>query len=193
MKRPLVILSILWLLATLARFAFFYDLRQAVGVFLDWAPGLFVLLCGVALAIAWLVQIFRSRPRRPILLLPAAGLVALMILLWGMRLGPRIGVAAKLWRVESEYLEVVTAIRKDPAADPPDCSARLEIEPGPPLRVAFSWGGVLDNWTGIVHDPGGGVLTANQPGNSSGSSRLFGGTLIHARHVWGPWYFCVFT
>jgi len=193
MKRPLTILTILWLLAVILRFAFFFEIREAVGVFLDWAPGLLLLAAGVALAIAWLVSAFLGKPRRPLRLLPAIALVAVMILLWGMHLGPRIGVVARLWRVEKEYLEVISVIQNNPAVDPPECSDPVEVEPGPPLRVAFSWGGLLDNWTGIVHDPGGEVLAANNAERTSEITYLFGGTLIHARHVWGPWYFCAFT
>jgi len=102
-------------------------------------------------------------------------------------------ILTKLWRVEKEYLEVISVIQNNPTANPPGCSDRVEVEPGPPLRVAFSWGGLLDNWTGIVHDPGGEVLAANNPECPSEITLLFGGCLIHARHIWGPWYFCAFT
>ena len=177
MKRTLILLTILWLLAALCRFALFFEIRQAIGVFLDWAPGLLLLATGATLVVAWLVQAIVRRPRRPLFLLPAVALAGVMVLLWGLRLGPRIGVAARLWRLEKEYLEVIAVVRNNPAADPPDCRDPVKVEPGPPLRVAFSWGGLLDNWTGIVHDPGGGVLAANDT-ESPGRDRscLFGGT-----------------
>jgi hypothetical protein len=193
MRRTLVLLTILWMLAALCRFALFFEIRQAIGVYLDWAPGLLLLATGAALAVAWLFRALGSRPRRPLSLLPAAGLAGAMVLLWGLRLGPGIGVAARLWRLEPEYLGVVAVVRSNPAAEPPDCRDRVAVEPGPPLRVAFSWGGLLDNWTGIVHDPGGGVLAANDPATPGEITHLFGATLVRARHLWGAWYFCSFT
>lgn len=193
MKRPLMILTSLWLLAVLVRFALFFEIRQAVGVFLDWLPGLFLLGTGAALAVAWLLRGVVRRPRRPWSLVPSTGLVALMILLWGMHLGPLIGVATKLWRSEKEYLEVIGVIRNNPETEPPECRDPVKVEPGPPLRVAFTWGGLLDNWTGIVHDPGGGVLAANEPNRPGDIVLLFGGCLFRAKHMWGPWYYCSFT
>jgi hypothetical protein len=65
---------------------------------------------------------------------------------------------------------------------PEDC----EVDQGPPVRVAFVWGGILDNWQGIVYDPTGVVLTEK-------GHLLFGGDLIHARHLWKDWYYCAFT
>jgi hypothetical protein len=193
MNRPLLVFTSLWLLATLVRFALFFELRQAVGVFLDWAPGLLLLGTGALLAVAWLVRAVGRRPRRPLSLAPAVGLAWVMVLLWGLHLGPRIGAAARLWRFEEEYLEAIAVIRDDPATEPPECRDPIEVEPGPPLRVAFSWGGVLDHWSGVVHDPTGRVLAASAPDCPREITDLFGGTLAHARHLWGPWYLCSFS
>jgi hypothetical protein len=37
------------------------------------------------------------------------------------------------------------------------------IDEDPPVRVAFVWYEILDNWTGIVYDPTGAVLTKKGP------------------------------
>jgi hypothetical protein len=77
------------------------------------------------------------------------------------------------------------------------------IEPGPPLRVAFVQpGSLLDNWTGIVYDPTGEVLKANEI-KRDGSNlsepgfrqvrELFGGDLIWAEPLGAHWYRCGFT
>lgn len=193
MQHPLALLTTLWLVAVLARFALFFEIRNAVGVFLDWLPGLLLLVAGGVLAIGWLLRLLRNRPRRPSRLLPALGIVVVIILLWGLHLGPRIGTAARLWRLEDDYLEIVSNIRDNPDAPLPDSGHAVRIDPGPPLRIAFSWGGLLDNWAGVVHDPDGGVLAVNDPESASPTRLIFGGTLYHARHLWGPWYFCAFT
>lgn len=183
----------MWLCAAVARFAFLFELRQALGVFLDWIPGFLLLAGGMVLAFAGFRRALDRRPRRPLRLLPSIGPVAVMLLLWGTPLGLRIGVASTLWRAESGYREVIEAIRDDPVAQPPDGGPPAVVEPGPPLRVAFPWGGLGDNWSAVVYDPGGSVLAANGPHGAPEIRALFGGTLIHAKHVWGPWYFCVFT
>ena len=76
------------------------------------------------------------------------------------------------------------------------------VDEGPPVRVAFRLGGCLDNLSGIVRDPTGLVLRARKFKRDQSNwkapelaeiRRLFGGCLIHAWHVWGPWSFCAFT
>lgn len=77
------------------------------------------------------------------------------------------------------------------------------VDPGPPVRVAVSWGGILDNWRGLVHDPTGEAMKAKRLDLETWSNRgdpddasvagLFGGTLVRARHLEGDWYLCWFT
>ena len=54
--------------------------------------------------------------------------------------------------------------------------------------IIFSWGGFLDNWSGVVYDPSGTIETAPKDHKSA-----FGGDLISVRHLWGAWYYCGFT
>jgi hypothetical protein len=76
------------------------------------------------------------------------------------------------------------------------------VELGPPLRVAFSEGGLLDNWHGIVYDPTALVLKANLLKRDYSNRHdpamkevqgLFGGMMIRAVPLGGPWYRCYFT
>jgi hypothetical protein len=71
-----------------------------------------------------------------------------------------------------------------------------------PIRFAFIWDGVMDNCIGIVYDPTGVVLRAQRlqadwsnwyDPELAPAKGLLGGDLIHAKHLWGSWYFCVFT
>ena len=80
MKRTLIVITLLWLLATLCRFALFFEIREAVGVFLDWAPGLLLLVTGAVIAGTWLILAIGSRPRRPLSLLPA---ITVAGVIWG--------------------------------------------------------------------------------------------------------------
>ncbi len=77
------------------------------------------------------------------------------------------------------------------------------LDDGPPVRVSFFWfRGVTDNWVGLVFDPTGEVMKANQfksdwsnwhDPNLQGIKRLFDGDLYHAEHLSGHWYLCGFT
>jgi len=108
-----------------------------------------------------------------------------------------------LWNLPS-YQNVVAEVerlRRYPgtqAYEGHDCI----VDPGPPLRVAFVWGGIIDNWVGIVYDPTGEVLKANEfradwsnwdDPRLAPVKGLFGGDLRSTRHLFGPWYYCTFT
>lgn len=78
----------------------------------------------------------------------------------------------------------------------------FRTEKGSELRMAFSWGGIMDNWFGVVYDPTGLVLQVNAdrtdspqaraPG-SRNASELFGGVMYIARPLGGHWYMCFWT
>jgi hypothetical protein len=118
--------------------------------------------------------------------------------------GRLIGTYARFFRLQSEYEAVVQ--RMDPTKpatlERQDSDPSFEIDEGPPLRVAFSWGGIIDNWYGIVYDPTGEVMRANEFKSDWSNwgdpklkqvKRLFGGDLLHARKLKPSWYFCSFT
>ncbi|MEZ5300845.1 MAG: hypothetical protein R3F11_09365 [Verrucomicrobiales bacterium] len=110
-----------------------------------------------------------------------------------------LGVYQRAWRNHGEYAEIAAEAARDPAAAAQHKG--VEVDAGPPVRVAFSSGGLLDNWHGIVHDPSGAVLDANLPPGvwetvdpaAREARAFFGGTLVRARHLWGDWYYCQFT
>jgi hypothetical protein len=78
-----------------------------------------------------------------------------------------------------------------------------KIDNGSPVRVAFVWeGGIIDNWVGLVYDPSGEVMKANQfKGDWSNWNdpklrkikSLFGGDIQRTHHLSGDWYLCFFT
>jgi len=76
----------------------------------------------------------------------------------------------------------------------------LRIDAGPPRRVAFSWGGMGDNWAAVVWDPTDVVATARgwdrEPGRYTASPRakkLFGGDLVGCLALGDHYYHCGFT
>jgi hypothetical protein len=74
-----------------------------------------------------------------------------------------------------------------------DCS----IDLGPPIRVAFVWDGIIDNWYGVMYDPSDTVRQVNEKEWNDPSygelKNIFGGDLVSVKHIEGHWYFCSFT
>lgn len=81
---------------------------------------------------------------------------------------------------------------------PPD----VRVDEGPPLRVAFVWGGTIDNWCGVIFDPSRQVLAANAFNGDwatwsqqvpVGIKKLFGGDLVSCKALSPPYFHCCFT
>lgn len=168
-------------LALCAVHAFFdVDLRDlwilVVGVEIPFAV-VFLYLLHAGLVGAWVRP--GSLRRRA-----ASGVVtAVALLLWWNL--DTVGTRAYWLRHRATYARAVPVIRRQ---DPLPHGGELEGVPyrvdDPPERIAFPWpGGIIDNWTGVVWDPSGSAPPEN----------AFGGQLIHAVHLGGPWYLCSFT
>ncbi|WOK36298.1 hypothetical protein [Sphingomonas sp. C3-2] len=74
------------------------------------------------------------------------------------------------------------------------------VDNGPPVRVAFNPDGLLDNWSGIIFDPTGIVMSAKGFHPVTGAfyapervTKLFGGDLVSCHSLWGDFYHCSFT
>lgn len=91
-----------------------------------------------------------------------------------------VSAAQKLVRSEAEYEKLVA----DVAAGLRPAAVYM-IDVGPPLRIAFAWGGVADNWFGVVHDTSRSIGSAERD--------VLGGQLTRIMHLWGPWFYVEFT
>lgn len=188
--------SVGWLLLTLTYFAFYYD--QLLSIFTSLVGGALLLACIPLAAIATVVGIKKK-------IYPLLGVAILVVAVamvgWLTPVGETFGARFKFWRNMEHYQSVVDQISA--GADKSAIDNPITIDPGPPQRIAFSWGGLLDNWRGVVHDPSGEVMKANILDRTTWSNRddtdyasvsgLFGGTLIKAQHLTGDWYLCWFT
>ena len=137
----------------------------------------------------------------------------------GLGLGPALAVTALLsflpvawvagWlgdlsRIAVEHRRYEAIIAEYSASPRPEwfaeqCGITFNVDPGPPVRVAFNPGGFLDNWSGIIHDPSGEVMLADGFDEQGGFrapdriTRIFGGDLVRCRWLWGDYYSCSFT
>jgi hypothetical protein len=75
------------------------------------------------------------------------------------------------------------------------------VDNGTPVRVAFPWIGIADNWCGVVFDPtdelsrfcGGAGQHASGFLRDPDLRRLFGGDMVRCERLENGWYFCWFT
>ncbi len=130
---------------------------------------------------------------------------ATLLIAAGFFFGSPLLKRASLWmefqRVRPAYEQVVAqaeAGRTIPRQRTPD-GAYPTVDLGPPVRVAFNWGGLADNWHGIVHDPTEIVRTARGWGPDQHltvapeAQELFGGDIVRCTQLARGWFYCGFT
>lgn len=117
-------------------------------------------------------------------LLVAAALLVLALPQTHLRSGLTwLAAATRLALHEREYEEQAQAVLALPESQPPE--PPWERDSGPPRRAALVFGGITDNWLGLVYDP-------SQTMNDA-PEKVFGGDLVCSAHLWGPWYLVDFT
>ena len=194
-KKPVVI----WCLCILIRCLFWYEISNLLWITIIWIDML-LLFFGIFLAVASLILLYRRRSRRKNTVF-AILITAFIVIRWITPYGQYSGIYFRFWRNSYQYEQVVNEIIKGTPEE--ECRPRpYRIDKGPPMRVAFLWGGIVDNWNGIIYDPTGYVLKANQLKRDFSNwddpemypvRMLFGGELYYAKHLGGNWYFCLFT
>jgi hypothetical protein len=120
---------------------------------------------------------------------------------WGSRVALRIQFAWR--RPDVEHLHAdIQAGRLHPAKGNNKASfGDYLFDAGPPVRLAVSLGGIIDNWCGFVRDPTGVVMTPDasipfEEGNTTQVRKaryLLGGYLVSCRPLAPPYYHCCFT
>lgn len=95
-----------------------------------------------------------------------------------------------LWvRLSVESSRIEQALGELRQGREPACVAekQCDADAGPPLRVAFNWGGLIDNWAGIVLDPTDTITDIER------HRGVFGGRLMGCRLLKPKVYLCSFT
>jgi len=195
----LLVGSLAWVVATLLFLVFHTDLENALWILVSGVHAAHFLLALMLLACA-LVRVRRS-PRVAAIsaIIIASGIV--FALSGGRHWGERTRFSLARPGYERRLQEILQSFeRGTPMGSQP---GEYLIKPGPPARVAFMWqNGVADNWIGLVYDPTGIVMRANQFkvdwSNWSDPALepmkgLFGGDIVRTRHLQDNWYICVFT
>lgn len=197
--RVLLIGTIVWVIATMLLLVFFPDLASVLWILMLGVQFAF-LAFAIILLIGALVRIRRSPRVAAICTLIIAG-VLVFAFTGGRGWGERTRFALVRPSYERRLQEILQSFERGTPME--SRYAEYEIEPGPPVRVAFMWqAGVTDNWVGLVYDPTGIVMKANQFKRDWSNwndpalepvKRLFGGDIVKTRHLKDNWYLCIFT
>jgi hypothetical protein len=200
--KVLQIVSSVWFGVLFMHCLFSYEIQIALWI-LDLPVVAFLGLAGLALAVVWAVVACRKpQPLRSVLLC-AACLIATGVFLF-TPYGTLLGTYFRFYRHLEHYEAVVAQISQ---ADIGTLTERQQsqeyiIDKGPPVRIAFVWHVMIDNWIGIVYDPSGEVMRANvfkrdwsnwKDPQLRPVKALFGGDLYMTRKLWKDWYCCWFT
>ncbi len=189
-----------WLSVVLVRYLFYYEIHQAL-----WIMSIFIDAALLGGGLFYVIMSMRALFRRYTNWFGATTIIVLAVIyIFGFTsFGYDLGMYSRLWRNESEYMRQVKLIIGAKSKSERDKFQYPTIaDEGPPVRVAFSWGGIIDNWHGIVYDPTGEVLKASEFKRDWSNwndpklhevKKLFGGDMTSAKHLWGPWYYCTFT
>jgi hypothetical protein len=174
-------------------------LFEAIWV-LGWIPALVWALAGLVLLAlqAWSGRRAGSRGgalrRSGVILL---GLLLFYPLSW---VGDRVTERIRFARQRGAYDRIVAKAQGGAVTRGELDGVSYEVDPGPPVRLAFPWpGGIVDNWCGVVHDPSGDVMKVNTFGawsdewRRSPVTQLFGGDMFACKVMDGPYYMCCFT
>jgi len=194
-------LAVGWCLVLLLRFAFTYELLWMAFGLTSLALDGALLVSGVVL-VAVLVAQLREASR-----VRTAACLITMLALGGVGYGTYaledMGRWFRFLRLRSTYVNILADVESGLIdKDGWRGNVLVRLEPSDGELVAFVWGGIVDNWIGVVHDPTGGVMQANAflPDWSNWDAPelakvrgLFGGDLYYAEHLQGDWYLCWFT
>ena len=198
-ERFLIIGTALWIVSTMLLLVFFPDLASI----------LWILIYGVQLLFlafgAGMLVLAAIRIRRAPLVASLCALVILGGFAFSFTIGRSWGERTRFALVRPSYEKRLQEILQSYERGTPIKSryAQYEIDLGPPVRVAFTWqAGVTDNWVGLVYDPTGIVMNANQFKRDQSNwnepslahvKHLFGGDIFQTRHLKDNWYLCFFT
>jgi hypothetical protein len=142
-----------------------------------------IVAIGLVAIVLSLAAIYRQHDRNSFLSL---SIVVLVFTLWCVLPTDLMGAYVRAGLESRAYSE---AVRELQAGGTVSCvpSQWCEIDEGPPRRLAFSWGGIVDNWVGVVYDP------ENAVGDARKYEKLFGGDMLGCTRLWDHYYFCGFT
>ena len=199
------IISVTCSLFILLRFLFHHDLIINLWI-LVWAIDAVIIGLGLISIIQLIIILRKKRNRSAAIVLCA--LLAIGGISYGTDLIKDLGLRLRFQRLKPTYSEIIEKLSSGKIPGEGNyLGTRYESETDPDLKVSFSWGGIVDNWYGIIYDPSGKIMQINKSepfkGRDPGSPKVakelekirmvFGGALYKAEKLGDHWYLCWFT
>ena len=143
------------------------------------------------------------------------GLLLVGVISYGTNFTTDLGDKLRFLRYEKKYVQIIEKIEtKKISFNGSVNGISYDTEVDPAMRVSFSWGGIIDNWRGIIYDPTNElskIAENNQIHINSGERNqltpdeeryiketaelklLFGGVIYKVKKMRNNWYLCWFT
>ena len=201
----LFVLPLSCILFILLRFLFHHDLIINLWI-LVWAIDAIIIGLGLISIVQLIITIRKKRNRFAGICLGA--LLAIGSISYGTDLIKDLGLKLRFYRLKPAYSEIIEKAKLEAGPQKgTHLGIRYESETDPVFRVSFSWGGIIDNWYGIIYDPSGKIMRCNEsdprfpdqgpevPEDKERSQirMVFGGVLYKAEKLSDHWYLCWFT
>lgn len=152
----------IWMLFLSILCVFWYDLNGPFNLSGLMLSGV-CLIAGALLSFFWLLAIREERTWLSQAI--ALSLIGFLVCAF-LTSAEKVGRYAKFYlnkrSYESRVAEIIQFGQSKSGSDTSDQTKDYYIDSGPPVRVAFVWGGVF-KWYGVVYDPTGKVLEATKP------------------------------
>ena len=206
------LLSALIITLIIIRFLFHTEVYNSLWLFERLIDGLIIFL-SVSCCIKLTKLIFRNRD-----LIMIASLVALLlvgVISYGTNFTTDLGDKLRFLRYEKKYVQIIEKIEtKKISSNGSVNGISYDTEVDPVMRVSFSWGGIIDNWKGIIYDPTNELskIAKNNQIHINYRDRksltpadeeyikettklklLFGGVIYKVKKMGDNWYLCWFT
>ena len=206
------LLSAIIIILTIIRFLFHTEIYNSLWLFERLIDGLIISL-SVFCCFKLTKIIFRNRDL--IMVVSLVGLLLVGVISYGTNFTTDLGDKLRFLRYEKKYVQIIEKIEtKKISFNGSVNGISYNTEADPVMRVSFSWGGILDNWRGIIYDPTNELSTIaenNQIHINSGDRNsltpadeeyikettelklLFGGVIYKVKKMANNWYLCWFT
>ena len=205
-------LSVIIIILTIIRFLFHTEVYNSLWLFERLIDGLIISL-SVFCCFKLTKIIIRNRDL--IMILSLVGLLLVGVISYGTNFTTDLGDKLRFLRYEKKYVQIIEKIETKKISSNGSLNGiSYDTEVDPAMRVSFSWGGIIDNWRGIIYDPTNELskIAENNQIHINSEERnpltpddeqyiketaelklLFGGVIYKVKKMGNNWYLCWFT
>ena len=205
-------LSVIIIILTIIRFLFHTEVYNSLWLFERLIDALIISL-SVFCCFKLTKIIIRNRDL--IMILSLVGLLLVGVISYGTNFTTDLGDKLRFLRYEKKYVQIIEKIETKKISSNGSLNGiSYNTEVDPAMRVSFSWGGIIDNWRGIIYDPTNELskIAENNQIHINSEERnpltpddeqyiketaelklLFSGVIYKVKKMGNNWYLCWFT